>query len=169
MYINEKVIRKNKVKSILQLIFGGLNSLLFGSVSIAAVMGDPDLKEYTVLYILLAVPWFFMLYRGIKNRKNQKMALMIGSIFNDSQSDFISMEELGKRTGKNADEMTVLFHNLKGKGFLEQCRHAGGSVSGVLLEGKNPSMIPVICPNCGGQTMLPGGRNGKCSYCGSPI
>ena len=184
MRVNSKTMMLNKIISILQVVFGGVNVFFWGIGGTGSVISGDNRLDFTsvIIIITFAVIGVCLLYCGIKRMKLGSALQNYENVIGDRA--FMFFEDIADVCNKsqyqverefqwlikkeffvdayiNHEEKSIVFKEAYGQYVRQQKREE--------RERKKIVYIPVICKCCSGTTKLEKGKIGTCDYCGAPI
>ena len=173
MYINEKTMRKSVATGKIQLIVGIVFTVFF-FIGIGGGLIDRsgETAKYLDIYIMLTLPFLWMIYASIRKRQMRELARRLSQNFCQDADGYIPASKLVGITGKKNEMLAIkAVEKLISKGFLQNCTAEYGTMRVVLYQntGNDTAYTSIICPNCGATIEKRVGFSQTCPYCSSEL
>lgn len=172
-YLSKTAIAKLAFKKHIQMIIGGIFTVVFLNGIIVGLFGNNEtLRKGLVTNIIMLVPFVVLFINGVKNGRKAGLARRYDSIFMCDNDGTVTIEELARQTGKPPFKVLSELESLFKKGLFCDCTLQKQGMPGVILSGREnsrTSFVNVVCEKCCGTTRLRAGTSGRCDYCGNRI
>lgn len=171
MYTSEKKMKGSARSGKAQLICGILGLVIFGAGLISG-FSDPELGQHRIIYIILLLPFLWLLWQGIGKRRLREAARRYNSLFQGDADGYLPLAQVSAQTGRSTAQVIKDIETLLRKGYLQGCALELGDRPQVVLQGAGgtPAQTQAVkCPNCGAVNTKRQGFSCTCAYCGTPI
>lgn len=182
MKVNNSTVIMNKIISIIQIVFAGVNIFFWGVGGVGAfLITEVDLSGFFLTFLFCVIAGV-ILYCGIKRTKMAKALKNYVNVVGDAAS--ISIKEIAQSVYVSEKQVVDEFDWLIRKNFLLDAYIDYNDNQIVFKEAyakvvkkqqeeeqakRNIEYISVVCECCNGTTKIEKGKEGVCSYCGAPI
>lgn len=182
MKVNNTTVIMNKIISIIQIIFAGVNLFFWGVGGIGAfLIAEVDLLGFFMAFFFGVIAGL-ILYCGMKRSKMGKALKNYVNVVGNVAS--IPIAEVAQSVCISEKQVIDEFNWLIRKNFLVDAyidyndkRIVFKDAYAKVVEKQqleeqaksNIVYISVVCECCNGTTKIEKGKEGVCSYCGAPI
>ena len=152
--------------------------LIFMALGIIGFLSDGEfetVRDSLAFYLLFIALGGWLLYLGIRNRRNAEAAERFAAIFLGDKDGVVTLEELCRAVNLPSGKVLAMLNQLTRASLFQNCvLQSGGNcpcvvLSDAQLDTRHAGFVNVQCPNCSGTTRIRFGTVGTCEYCGSPI